>query len=64
MTNKLYNSEEAGQLTGRKAVTVRQLAKDHGIGQHVGRDWVFTQEDIERLKAIPKPGRPPLKRAG
>lgn len=60
--NKLYNSDEAGHLTGRKGVTVRQLAKVHGIGQRVGRNWVFTDEDIERLKAIPKPGRPPFEK--
>jgi hypothetical protein len=63
MAEKLYNTEEAGQLTGRKAVTVRQLAKVHGIGTRIGRDWVFTDADIDRLRSIPKPGRPPVKPA-
>jgi hypothetical protein len=58
MSDRLYNSTEAGKLTGRAAVTVRQLAKTHNIGRLIGRDWVFTEDDIKRLKAIPKPGRP------
>jgi hypothetical protein len=58
MTENFYNTTEAGRLTGKKPVTVRQLAKTHNIGTRVGRDWVFTEADIERLKAIPKPGRP------
>lgn len=59
----LYNSEQAGEMTGRKAVTVRQLAQAHQIGKRIGRDWVFTDDDIMRLRSIPKPGRPPFKKA-
>ena len=56
MANKLYNSTQAGELTGRAAVTVRQLAKTHGIGTRIGRDWIFTEDDIKLLRSIPKPG--------
>jgi hypothetical protein len=58
MTESLYNCKTAAELTGRSPVTVRQLARTRGIGRRVGRDWVFTDADIARLKAIPGPGRP------
>ena len=55
---KLYTTAEAAEMTGRKPVTVRQLAATHGIGRRIGRDWVFDDNDILRLRNIPKPGRP------
>lgn len=63
MTEKLYSTAEAAAATGKAVQTIRQLAKSHSIGQRIGRDWVFTQDDIERLKAVPKPGRPAFKKA-
>jgi hypothetical protein len=55
---KLYDTKTAGEMIGKKAVTVRWMAAKHNIGQRVGRDWVFTDADIERMKALPGPGRP------
>ncbi len=57
----LYTGKEVAEMTGRKPVTVRRLAIVHEIGFKMGRDWVFTPDDIEKIKAIPKPGRPPSK---
>lgn len=30
---------------------VRQIAQTEGIGSKVGRDWLFTEEDVRALKA-------------
>jgi hypothetical protein len=57
MTENIYDTKTAAELTGRSPGTVRQLARARGIGKRIGRDWVFTDADIERLRAIPKPER-------
>jgi hypothetical protein len=62
MPENNYDIKTAAELTGRSPGTVRQLARARGIGKRVGRDWVFTDADIERLRAIPKPERS-IKRA-
>ena len=57
---KLYDSTEAARLTGRERVTVNRLARVYGIGIKKGRDWIFTDEDLERIRAInPLGGKPP-----
>jgi hypothetical protein len=57
MTENFYDIKTAAELAGRSPGTVRQLARARGIGKRMGRDWVFTDADIERLRAIPKPER-------
>ena len=49
------------QVAQRLAITPRQvghLAKQHGIGTKVGRDWIFTEAEVRRLASRPKVGRP------
>lgn len=61
-----YTSAEMAQKIGKAAVTVRVLAAKDGIGKKIGRDWVFTDEDVTRFKAlrIGKPrGKPRARRA-
>ena len=36
---------------------VRHLARQHGIGFKVGRNWLFTSDDVKRLKKKRQPGR-------
>ena len=60
---KMYNSAELAELTGRKPVTIRKLAAEYGLGQKVGRDWVFTDQDIEKIKQVPRVVRPSKKNA-
>jgi hypothetical protein len=57
MTENIYDTKTAAELTGRSPGTVRQLARARGIGKRMGRDWEFTDADIERLRAIPNPER-------
>ena len=49
------------QVAQRLAITPRQvghLARQHGIGVKVGRDWIFTEAEVQRLTIRPKVGRP------
>jgi hypothetical protein len=49
------------QVAQRLAITPRQvghLAKQHGVGVKVGRDWIFTEQEVQRLTIRPKVGRP------
>lgn len=49
---KQYTSAEVAEIIGKAAVTVRVAAARHGIGQKIGRDWVFTDEDVAKLDAL------------
>ena len=49
------------QVAQRLAITPRQvghLARQHGIGVKVGRDWIFTEAEVQRLTIRPKVGSP------
>jgi len=60
----LLSTEDVKELLADRGrpielVTIRHHARTHHIGTKVGRDWVFTEDDVERLLALPGPGRPP-----
>ena len=49
------------QVAACLPITPRQvghLAKQHGVGTKVGRDWIFTDQEVRRLTSRPKVGRP------
>jgi len=60
--DKLYTTTQAAELLGKKMEAVQVYARRHKIGQKIGRDILFTPEDIERLRAAPPPGRPKQKK--
>jgi len=45
-------------------VSVRALARQYGIGQKLARDWLFSERDLEKMAALPGPGRPWVSAAG
>lgn len=58
-----YTTEQVAQELGRTASAVRKMAERHAqIGRKVGRDWVFTRADIERLRRL-RPGPKRKRRA-
>ena len=58
--DKLYSSQEVADATGRQQRTVQMLALRYKLGRKIGRDWIFTQPDIDFIAAInPLGGRPP-----
>ena len=58
MGEKLFTTNEAAEILGRKRISVQLLAKRHGIGQKIGRDYLLTKEDIDRLRGLQGAGRP------
>mgnify|MGYP000882152541 FL=1 len=59
-TSPLYTTQQAADALGLTTGRVRQIARSLRIGQRIGRDWVFTEDDIERIRQRnKKQGRKP-----
>lgn len=54
----LLTTAEAARELGVSPQRVRHLAASRGVGRRIGRDWVFTREDIEAMRVRRPPGRP------
>jgi len=59
--NKFFTSKEASIMLGKAQITISYEARVNNIGSKFGRDWLFTPEEIEMLKALKGPGRRPWK---
>lgn len=58
----MYTTIEIARMTGLHTNTIRKRARSRGIGQKVGRDYVFTEEEVEMMKDWPYTvGRPVTK---
>lgn len=61
---RLFTTEEVAALTGRQPVTVklrslRAQREGWEFGQKIGRQWLYTEQEIRDLAAIPpQRGRP------
>ena len=53
----LFNAADAARTLGITSARVRALAVSRKVGTKVGRDWIFTLQDIEAMRER-KPGRP------
>ena len=51
------NSTEAATKLGLDDSQVRRLAVSLGVGFKVGRNWLFTAEDLKVLRRRPPMGR-------
>lgn len=61
----LFTTAQVAETLGKVPSTVRAARQKRGLGRKVGRDWLYTESDIEELEAWFKSrrrGRPPLKR--
>lgn len=56
----MLTTQEVAELTGIAPRTIQDRAKKEKIGRHAGRDWRFTDRDLQRLKdgKRDRPGRP------
>ncbi len=54
----LMSSEEAATKLGLDDSQVRRLAASLGVGFKVGRNWLFTTDDLKALRQRPGMGRP------
>jgi hypothetical protein len=56
-----YTTKAAAQLLGRAVVTIRLIVRENELGEKVGRDWVLTEDEFQKLREIvenAKHGRP------
>jgi excisionase family DNA binding protein len=60
MESKLLTTAEAADRLGLSEVRIRQLCNDGRLGRKVGRDWLFSEEELTAFLATDRPtGRPP-----
>jgi hypothetical protein len=53
-----YTTATAAAALGLTPRQVGHLAKLHGLGQKIGRDWQFTPAEVRRMRKRPTVGRP------
>jgi excisionase family DNA binding protein len=46
--------EEAAEILGLTPQRVRVFCREGRLGQRVGRQWVITEEELERFQSIPR----------
>ncbi len=56
-----YNSTHVAKILGVGRTEVGRLARTRKLGFKIGRDWIFTVQDIEAMR-VRIPGRPPKRR--
>jgi hypothetical protein len=57
-TPTTYTTAQAAALLGLDTSSVRRLARKLKLGQRLGRDWFFSQSDLDRMRSRPSPGNP------
>lgn len=59
-TGRYWTTTQAAAELKRPASSIRRHCRKHGVGMLVGRDYLLTREDIERIKGLfhDKAGRP------
>lgn len=61
---RAYTARDVANLCGISVSRVHQLVRDLGIGQKIGRDWLFSAADIDAVRnRNTRPGRPPRRTA-
>ena len=53
-----YTTATAAAALGLTPRQVGHLAKLHGLGRKLGRDWQFTAAEVRRMQRRPTVGRP------
>jgi len=61
---ELLSVADAAEQLGIKERRMQVLIREHNLGRRIGRDWVLTPADVERVRSRPGAGRPPLERLG
>ena len=49
---------QAAAVLGLDTSSIRRLARKLKLGQRLGRDWFFSQSDLDRMRSRPSPGNP------
>jgi hypothetical protein len=54
---RVYNTKEVAKMTNRSGIGIRKIAARYAeIGAKVGRDWVFTDEDVKNIMMLDRRG--------
>ncbi len=53
-----YTTAQAAAVLGLDTSSIRRLARKLKLGQRLGRDWFFSQSDLDRMRSRPSPGNP------
>ena len=58
---ELLTVQQAAAVLGINERNVRRLAQRYGLGWRIGREWLFTSDDLAGLRerSTGRPGRPP-----
>lgn len=56
MINHTYTSTTAAAALGCSTSTIRRHCASHGIGTRIGRDWLISGSDLDRLRSVVRPG--------
>lgn len=53
-----YTSSEVADQLGVSINLVRTLSRDRNVGTRLGRDWLYSEADVESLRKRRPRGRP------
>jgi len=54
----IFTADEVAEILGKTRTPIYNAARRYGIGKKTGGIWIFSVADIEKLRALPEPGRP------
>ena len=54
----IYTAQDVAEILEVDPAQVRHLARQHGLGFKLGRAWIFSRRDIDKLQQRPAKGRP------
>ena len=54
----MITTAEMAERVGLSTRQVRHLAEQHNIGQRVGGQWIFAEDDVDRFEVRRGRGRP------
>jgi hypothetical protein len=53
---ELLSAAEVAELLGKDPSNIRRVAKRIGIGRQIGRAWIFTAAEVEKIRAAYRDG--------
>jgi hypothetical protein len=51
LKEKLYSSKEAAEILGLTDGRIRQICRWNSIGTKLGRDWLLTEKELNKLRS-------------
>jgi len=51
-TQKLYSTYEAAEILSLTVGRICQVCRWNSIGTKIGRDWILTAKDLQKLRSV------------